>query len=78
MDERLTRIEIELRELDERLSRIERVMYGNGSDSLLERIARLEAKIDAINGRMKLVMTVASLSVSLIPVVIALLSLFSH
>lgn len=50
VEERLARIEVKLQELSDRVSRLERILYGNTDpeDSILQRLSSLESKVSIL------------------------------
>lgn len=49
LSERIARLEEQIKSMDERLERIERLIYGNSNpDSLIQRITRLEGDIKSV------------------------------
>ena len=57
VEARLARIEAELSELEERLDRIERLLYGNSGDGVQARLAKLEERVRQLDSRVKLALT---------------------
>jgi len=52
---KMTRIESSIKELERRMGKIEALMYGDGSSkSIVERITKLETKVDEIRSIAKL------------------------
>jgi len=55
LEVKMTRIEASIKELERRMGRIEVLMYGDGSSkSIVERITKLETKVDEIRSIAKL------------------------
>ena len=50
IEERLARIEVKLQELSDRVSRLEKILYGNTDpeDSILQRLSSLESKVSIL------------------------------
>lgn len=50
IEERLARIEVKLQELSDRVSKLEKVFYGNADpgDSILQRLSSLESKVSIL------------------------------
>ena len=49
VEERLARIEVKLEELRERVTKLEKAIYGNSDpDSLLQRLSSLESKVSIL------------------------------
>ena len=43
-----TEIEIRLQELEKKVTRLEQTVYGNGSNGLVQRLARLEERMNSL------------------------------
>jgi hypothetical protein len=55
LEVKMTRIEASIKELERRMGKIEVLMYGDGSSkSIIERITKLETKVDEIRSIAKL------------------------
>ena len=52
-------LEAELRRLADEVEMLRRAVFGEGNPGLLERIAKLEAEIRALNAKLKVLITIA-------------------
>ena len=48
---KLNQVEAKLQDLQRRLNKVEAIIYGNGQQGILSRLATIEAKLEDLKGR---------------------------
>jgi len=77
LSERIARLEEQIKSMDERLERIERLIYGNSNpDSLIQRIIRLEGDIKSVKTMNRVLLLL--LAVNLLMLTVNVIFRFIH